>query len=284
MLQVEMIESILIVSDNQVTTSADGEWYEPGFNIMTPLEIEFPVSDQLVLRIRKRADSTGTTFSNISTNTVSATVTDPTNGRAVPFSVANLDSTHITLTITNSLVMADPVVRIRTMDILIKDSSDDDFLTFRVLVDDQNKPLHYIFVESSDMNQRISSSIQGRSIYLSVKAGSDHYLLFSPYASLKETTLDKANFSYPLNTIFYKRQDSYNNEDYSFSISAYSDTFMKDVVSVMNLPSYNKAGVLLVDRKIYKDITENSVNPYVEINVNGELSGISDTFRINFKI
>ena len=282
MLQVKMVESILIVSGAQVTTSIDGEWYEPGFNIMTPLELEFPISDQLVLRIRKRADATGSTFSSI--NTVSATVIDPTNGQAVPFSVANLDSTHITLTITNSLVMVDPVVRVRAMDVLVKDSSDNDFLTFRVLVDDQNKPLHYIFVESNNMNQRISSSVQGRSAYLSVKAGSDHYLLFSPYSSLKETTLEKANFSYPLNTIFYKRQDSYNNEDYSFSISVYSNTFMRDVVSVMNIPSYDKAGVLLVDRKIYKDIIENGVNPYVEINVVGQLSGVSDTFRINFTI
>jgi hypothetical protein len=282
MLQVEMVESILIVSGTQVTTSADGEWYEPGFNIMTPLELEFPVSDQLVLSIRKRADATGTTFSNISTQTISATVTDPTNGQAVPSSLATEDSTHITLTVINSLVVVDPVMRVRVMDVLIRDASDQDFLTFRILVDDQNKPLHYIFVESNDMNQRASISVQGRSIYLSVKAGSDHYLLFSPYASLKETTLDKANFSYPLNTIFYKRQDSYNDEDFSFSISAYSDEFMRDVVSLMNVPSYDKAGVLLVDRKIYKDITENGVNPYVYISVNGQLSNISDSFRINF--
>ncbi len=284
MLQVEMVESTLIVSGEQVTTSSDEGWYEPGFNIMTPLELEFPVSDQIVLSIRKRANAAGTTFSGISTNTVSATVVDPTNGQDVPYTLVVADATHITLTVTNALVMVDPVVRVRVMDIHIKDSTDDDFLTFRVLVNDLNKSLHYILVESNDMNQRVSNSAQGRSIYLSIKGSSDHYLLFSPYAFIKEDRLDEADFSYPLNTIFYKRQDSYNDEDYSFSIVSYSHTFMRDVVSVMNVPSYHKAGVLLIDNRIYKDITENRTNPYVYIGVDGELSGISDTFRINFKI
>jgi len=108
--------------------------------------------------------------------------------------------------------------------------------------------------------------------------------LFSPNAYIKETTLDAADFSYPLNTIFYKRQDSYNNEDYSLSISSYSHTFMRDVVSVMNVPSYNKVGVMLVDNKIYKDMTEGGVNPYVYVDVVGEISGVSDSFRINFII
>ena len=284
MLQVEMVESVLLVSGNQVTTTSDGGWYEPGFNIMTPLELEFPVSDQVVLSIRKRADATGTTFSNISTSTVTATVVDPTNGQSVPNTMVDTDATHITLTITNALVMVDPVVRVRAMDVHVKDSTDDDFLTFRVLVDDQNRVLHYIFVESNNMNQRVSNSAQGRNIYLSVTSGSDNYLLFSPYAFIKESSLGEADFSYPLNTIFYKRQDSYNNEDYSFSIASYSHTFMRNVVSVMNIPSYNKVGVLLVDNKIYRDMTENGVNPYVYINVVGEISGISDSFKINFMI
>lgn len=284
MLQARTRDYILVTSDGQLGGNITGSYYEPGFNIMSPLEFEFPVSDRISFRIRKRANTDGDVLSAINIATMTVTVTDPTNGQSVLFLIENDGSTHLILYITNGLNLANPVARVRTMDVHIKDSDDDDFLTFRVMVDDQDKNFHYIFAATNDMGDRSSFTAQGRDVNVFVNSSSDHYILFSPYAFFRETTIDEAEFSYPLNTIFYKRQDSYNDEDYTFSISSYSNTFIRSVVSVMNVPSYNKACVLLIDRRIYKDIIENGVNPYIDIAVNGELSGLSDTFRVNFTV
>lgn len=283
MLQARMRDMLLQTPNGDITdTYSLALYYEPGFDPLFPLEFEFPRCDRFSLRIRKRSNAAGTTFSNIDSVNMSVTVKDPTNGRSVPYTLTDDDATHIILTITNALTLNNPVVRTRIMDVYVKDSTDNDFLFFRILVDDQDKVFHYIPVAVNDIHDRNSVTAQGRDVSIKIKASSDYYILFSPYAYLKESTFSDSDFSYPLNTIFYKRQDSYNNEDYSFSISSYSHAFMRDVVSVMNIPSYHKAGVLLVDNRIYKDIIEGGESSFVQIAVVGEISGISDMFKVNF--
>jgi len=283
MLQASMGDMLLQLTGGDVTDTFSELYYEPGFNIMSPLEFEFPRCDRLSLKLKKRANEDGSSFSNINSTDMSLTVIDPTNGRSIPYTLSDEEDDQLLLTIINALTLNDPVVRARSIDVYIKDTTDDDFIIFRILVNDQHKYFHYIFISSNRMTDRNFLSAQGRDIYVTVNASSNYYLLFSPYAYLKESTSSEANFSYPLNTIFYKRQDSYNNEDYSFSMSSYSHTFVNNTVSIMNVPSYSKVGVLLVDNKLYKDIIEMGVNPYVEIAVVGEISGISDIFKVNFK-
>jgi len=284
MLQVKVGSYFISTDSGDNTVSLSGEYYEPGFNIMTPLELSFPKSDQITLWIRKRANDDGTELSFMHIENMVISVTDPTNGQPVPFTIQYYSSYSLILKITNALTLSGSGVRVRTMDVHFEDSSDNDFITFRVIVDDDDKNFHYIFIDSNNMDERILATYQGRDIYLSTKASSDHYLLFSPYAYFKENTESNSDFSYPLNTIFYKRQDAYNDEDYSYSISLYSHSFMRNIVSVMSIPSYEKAGVLLIDNRIYKDIIENRINPYIDIAVHGRLSGIDDTFRINFTV
>lgn len=284
MLQVKLKDFLLRTPSGDITDKFSVSYREPGFTQMFPLELEFPKSDQVGIYIRKRADDTGDNLSAISKSTMTITVLDPTNGQIVPYTTSDYATNYIELDIVNALNLSstNAIVRVRVMDVNITDSTDDDFITFRVLVDDDDRLLNYILVDTNNMVERNSVGSKGGDIYVSTKSGSDNYLLFSPYATIKETTSDKADFSYPLNTIFYKRQESYNNEDYSYSISLYSHAFARDTVSVMNVPGYHKAGVLLIDNKIYTDIVENGVNPYIDIAVVGELSGYSDTFRIHF--
>jgi len=281
MLQASMRDMLLLQDDGDITNTFSLSYYEPGFNLLSPLEFEFPRCDRLSLSIRKRADDTETLFNSIPYDTFEVTVIDPTNGETIPHTLENDTETTLVLTITNAITLNNPTVRVRVIDVYVKDNAND-FIKFRVLVDDQDKSFHYIFVDTNDISGRNSVTVQGRDIYVTVKASSDHYVLFSPYAYLKESTISDYDLSYPLNTVFYTRQDTYNNEDYFFSISSYSHAFIGDVVSVMNVPLYHKAGVLLVDNRIYKDIIEAGINPYVEIAVVGELSGISDVFKINF--
>lgn len=282
MLQASARYYLLLTPSGDVEATFSDEYHEPGFDIMYPLEFDYPKCDQFSVRIQKRADATGDTFSTIDSVDFSVIVKDPTTDQTVPYTLVDIGNRSLLLTITNSLTLIDPTVRVRIMDVYLKDTTDDDFIIFRILVNDDSKYFNYIFVDVNNMSDRSSVTAQGRDVYVRVAASGNYYMLISPYAYLKEKTLAESDFSYPLNTIFYKRQDSYSNEDYSFSISAYSHAFMKDVVSVMNVPSYGKAGVLLVDNRIYKDMIENGVNPYVKISVNGELSGNADIFKVNF--
>ena len=50
----------------------------------------------------------------------------------------------------------------------------------------------------------------------------------------------------------------------------------------MNLPSYGKVGIILVDRVLYNNLALEGRSAFAEILVTGELSGRVDTFRVNF--
>jgi hypothetical protein len=285
-LQISSYQAILFLSGGEENvTEVSSMFFEPGFNYMSPIEMDFPRCDRCTFFIRKRANDVGTTFDSISYSDMSVDISDPTNTQPIPFTISNYSSEYLLLSITNSLDQNNTSTRVRVIDINIKDTTDNDFIIARAIVNDDEdttRYFNYITVISNDMSSRYSSSIKGRKAYITLKSSSDLHVLFSLYAALKETTSNKASFSYPLNTIYYHREETYNDEEFTFSISSYSHSFVQNVVSVMNVPSYRRAGVILVDRKMYTDALSNGVNPYVDIAVNGDLSGISDTFRVNF--
>ncbi len=282
MLRATAYDYLLITPDGNMDDTFSEEYYEPGFNIMSPLEFNYPMCDRLSLRIKRRKNAAGTTFKNIDSVDCTVTVIDPTNNQAIPYTLVDEGNKRLRLTVTNALTLTNPVARARVIDVFLRHNTDNDFIIFRVLVEESAKSFHYFFVDANNMSDRNPVTVGGRDVYVSVKASGNYYMLISPYAYLREGTSSGADFSYPLNTVFYKRQNTYSNEDFSFSILSYSHAFMEDVISVMNVPSYGKAGVLLVDNRIYKDMTENGVNPYVDIAVIGELSGNEDVFRVNF--
>ena len=88
------------------------------------------------------------------------------------------------------------------------------------------------------------------------------------------------SFSYPVGSIFYKRQETYNNEEFYFEISSYSHSFVAEGVNLINVPNFQKAAVLHVDSYLYTKLTELRENVFVDISVQGVLSGSIDTFRI----
>ncbi len=139
MLQAQMRNMLLLSSDGNITETFSGLYYEPGFNIMSPLDFEFPVSDRISIRLRKRDDETGLSFGNISYGDMSVTVSDPTNGQSVPYTIENDGATILLLTITNALTLNNPAVRVRVIDAYVKDTTDNDFISFRILVNDQDK-------------------------------------------------------------------------------------------------------------------------------------------------
>ena len=275
-------------------------YYEPGFNIMFPLEIQGPVSDEFYILLRKRSNNTGIVFDNISYGDFEETISDATTGESVPYTLSdntlnlswnNLPSSNpssfaspFVLKITNVESLTNPVNRIRAIDCSIKYITYNNFINFRVLIDDDSQSFHYIPIETNNLANRNTFTANGRDIYVSLNETTDHYILFSPYAYLKEVDEDESDFSYPIGSIFYRRQNTSNKENYLFSINAYSHSYIPDVISLLNVPGYHKAAVVLVDRMAYTHLALQGENAYLDISVIGELSGISDTFRINLKI
>jgi hypothetical protein len=266
-------------------------YYEPGYTIMYPLEIEVPLSDRIYILIRKRR-STNNTFTTITQSNINITVKDTTNDESISsYIYTNTLNTHWTSTspsftplvayIDNAISLNSTGVRVRTMDCCITDTTDHSFISFRLLVSDANKYFNYIPVVTSKLFNRPSASALSRDIKLQMKNESDIYLVISPYAYLQEVTRnDNYDFSYPLDSIYYKRQNTYNNEDFDFSIGSVDDAFINDNVVIMNIPGYEKAAVVHIDHYLYTKIREKGSGSYFYMNIHGRTTEISDSLKI----
>ncbi len=271
-------------------------YYESGFNIMSPLEISSPTADRIYILIRKRTDSLGSLSGTLDPNVISANVVDATNDQSLPvlifvndinelWDVDPSDYTPLVIQIDNQLNIDNPRLKVRVIDCSIKDTTDNSFINFRITVDNDNDSsqyFHYIPVNRKTLVNRNTFTAFGREAYVTLSSDSDSYVLFSPYAWLKETTKGRSHFSYPQDSIYYERQDTFNKEDFDFSLSSWSHSFIEDQLSIMNIPGYKKAGIVVVDNMLYNHIVEEGSNVNATISVTGELSGISDTFKINF--
>ena len=284
MLQIRASKSILISQSGDIETEISSDYSEPGFISMSPLEIEIQKCDKFVLRVRKRADGSGTSFTALPANNITATVVDSTNGKAIPFQIDRYDANRVEITIANSLSMTESIFRVKTLDICVVDTTDNDSVTLRVVVD-SDMTFDYLYVPLVDMKSRGRFSNRGNDIYVAVKRYSESYLLFCPNFSFREVLeSDDYSFSYPINSVFYKKQESYNDEEFTYEITKYSHDFVEKDISLLNVPSYGKAGILLIDRKLYRDINENGINPYIEISVTGKLSETVGIFKVNFRL
>jgi len=283
------------IEDSTTEVESNPIYYEPGFNLMAPLEIEVGTeADIIYIFLRKRSDGTGLNFEDLTVSNISATAIDTTNGESLSTGVS-LNSSYgfasenpsvnfvpLVVRIENQLDVSSPILRVRVIDCNIKDTTDNSFITFRIIVSDGDLDFHYISIRRKDTSDRNTFSIQGREAYVDIYKDSDSYILFSPYSWIKETTKNKADFSYPEDSIYYNKQDTYNNEDFTFSLASYSNSFVQNNISVMNIPSYGKAGIILVDRLMYSNLVNLGRSAYANIVVTGKLSGRVDTFKVNF--
>jgi hypothetical protein len=273
----------------------DPVYYEPGFNWMNPVEIESPAADQLYILVRKRAGSTGTAFVNVSSTDFEISVTDATTGESIFSSIYdnslhtdwNTDPssyTPLVAYIRNAVDFTEANMRVRVLDCYIKDTTDDSFVRFRVLVSDANRYFHYLPFVTNDLSYRYKASALGRQAYITVSGLSDSYLLVSPYAYLQEVEKTAIyDFSYPLDSIYYQRQHTYNDEDFDFSLASPSDDFVNTTVSLIPVPKFHKVAVIHIDRFMYKKLQEKEDVASINLNIVGRLSGHTDQFVIYFR-
>ena len=285
------------VATNDITYDDVPVYYEPGFNIMAPLEIAIPPCDQIYCLFRKRNDIYGDSFDILSKNNFNVSTIDITTGENVPslisrnvkgwdyYHVGWNNSTAFTpliVAITNSIEIETPVERTRILDCTLRDKTDNDFLNFRITVDDKNKAFYYLPVYMDEFSNRNTFTGTGQTGMVNIKTHSDIYILISPFAYLQETNEENSDFSYPLNSVFYHRQKTYNDEDFDFSIKSVSHSSLLDDIELISVPNYRKIACLLLDGHLYTDMLSINEETYIEVEAVGVLSEIIGTYKIYF--
>ena len=199
----------------------------------------------------------------------------------------SVGTTYLLCSIQSELVPLIPSKKIRAMSCYIKDVSDGSFIRFEILMDNvEKKGINYIKIDNKNLSNRPVSSSYAEEIYIKINRNSRSYVILSPEDPLYETD-DKelASFSYPLDTIFYKSYGGFNKEEYDFFIVNYSPSFVSKYISLINVPNFNKIGVILIDRSLYSEIKRFSsltLTIYAVIRVIGKTSGNQNDYIIKF--
>jgi hypothetical protein len=269
---------------------------EPGFTSISPIEFAIDKADQIYFIIRKRSNPSGTTFDDIDSSDFLVSSTDSTIGARLDTVITDFsssspyydsqwedglaDSKKLIVAINSGFPITSPTDRVRVIDCSVKDNTDDSILFFRVLIDDYSKTFHYISVQYKLPETRNTYSTAGSTLIREVDGKNDFYVLISPFAPFYERTDGGHNFSYPLNTRFYERQETFNKEDFSYQISNYSHRELENDVRVKNVPGFPKMGVIIVDRGADNTLAGLTGDVYVDVEAVGLISEMRDTFRM----
>lgn len=288
----QLVSPLLTVKESLV-------YAEPGFTAISPIEYAIDKSDQVYFIVRKRSSSDidGTTFDDISSSDFTVIANDSTigyrlNAFSEDFSTSSpyydsqwddglANAKKIIISIDSGTPISSPTERIRVIDCSVKDTTDNSILFFRVLIDDYSKTFHYLSVRYKFPETRNTYSTAGSTILREADGKSDFYVLISPFTSFSETSNGDHNFSYPLNTRFYQRQETFNKENFSYQITKYSHGALASDVRVKNIPGYPEMGVIIVDRDAKSTLSGLSGDAYVEIEALGLISEMRDTFRMD---
>ena len=278
-------------------------YLEPDYNILFPLEFNLLQSDDVFILFRERTNIEGTSFSDDpslqqSLSPYSITVKDATTGtdifatqsnvlyneywidtddiygNHIPFGVIEIHPKIAAVSSTQSV----ETLGSRIIDVNIISHANNDFINFRINLTDHGQNFHYIYIDNEKYAFRSTTSNSGVTTYINVSSGTS-YLLLSPVEPFEETSVHSiADFSYPLNSVYYTRQHLINNENYSYSLTAYSNVNLLKYVHITPIPRFSKVGVVGIDNGISSIVTANI--EYIDISAVGQSSGSVDTFRI----
>jgi len=290
-----------ITGGTPVYYSAPYNWYEPGFNFLWPLEFSFqsqtptappadvempsdtnaPFIEEVYFMVRKRSDTTGTNFTSLVAEDMTATAADITTGNELSVTKRmvtwmSLGYNPVQLTINRGTGMAGARVSECTV------SFQTYFLYFRVLVDSLDRGFYYMAVDLSAIEKRPTMSAYVNTSMVDLTQYQQLYLLLSPYAYIIEDTEANASFSYPTQSVFYRRQQTSNDEDFDFSIHSVSPSLVADNVSLFNVPYYEKVAVLNVDKNLQTALGAGTRTSFVTIKSVGRYSLMEDNIRIMF--
>lgn len=285
MLQVALVGYKTYSSSSVTYYDQPWSFYEPGYNILYPIEFSVGDVDYVYLHIRNRSNAT---YSSIDVNGMILSAYDATSGESLTSELYELYSATsdysnggalalITLNSGSSTL----INKSRVVECFVSDTDLQDFLFFRLYVQNNNRGMNILVQDPVKIEDRptgstfVSSSIVNLSDYSSLQ------ILLSPYSAFYEYSTSY-DFSYPVDSVYYKLSVANNLEDYSFSISTYSPDFMEDLTSIYTVPYFHKVGCLMVDKYTESQFTGLTQLPYVDVLATGQTSGMTDTIRLYF--
>jgi len=279
---------------DDVFTDAPNLYREPSFDIMFPLEITSPKSQQIYVLLRIRTNDAGTTF-EAGTSTPGSrfaiSAKNATTGDSLAASIAtnslNTDWNQSSFNPYVLIIESDTAVggnnlQIDVIDCIIRDANTNSTITFRISALDSQSAFNSLTVVSGNEHIRpVSSNLSSNAVLTLSRKGL--YAILSPLVSFQESVSTDADFSYPQNVIFYKREQPVNDEIFEFSISDSSPSVVSENIEIYPLPSFHKAAILMADGKLQDELTTLRKVGWADIKAVGKISGVANVFRVYFK-
>lgn len=286
------------IPENPPVYSDANIFYEPGFNIMSPVEFVSPEANYLFILVRKVLDRYDpywrgpvyeyfldslnespfiVSVTDVTTNTVVPSTLEPNNYN-VNWNNEDEYSYPLILRIVSTTNQDTLAYRFRAMDVVIRDTRDERFIKFRITINDSSEPFGFLTIDKTNKEGRPSSSAFGTSTLLPLSyAGT--YTVVMPFSSFSETTKELAKFSYPTNEIYYGAEDVINREPMTFSLGNVSHTMIRDYVRVMPVPQYSHGAVIETDADLRTTLADLGEQAWFEVNSISELSQSVDKLK-----
>lgn len=267
------------VLDGETTFyDSPNNYYEPGWNVLTPHNFYIPQADVAYFIFRKRTNQAGTTFGTPETADASISVKDVTTGEDLTVAltnntinvgwVYNVAVAAVTLKVDN--------LTVRNIEVLYTDNTNNQSVTFQAKVSNSARILNSLVVRDDEVERRSTTSMLGDSVDIELTESSI-YALISPF-SFAETG-STGSFSYPLQRIFYTQDQSYNLEDLTYSVGNMSHVSLSNIVRVNKVIGNCAVGVLSIDAYAAKTLKEIGSEFTFDVYVTTP-SGNSDTLSV----
>lgn len=281
------------IASTEVINESPNTYYEPGFNIMFPIEFSSPKADSIFLLFRRRdfTDEYGLEFFEFpqSTFNYDTTVKDATTGESIRFItyLSNRSVWNNTENLTEPIVLEISLFddsnniqyRPRVLDITYTDLRTNGFLKFRINISDDNQAFAFIQVNKEQFDIRNNASTFANQAVVSL-SDKGNYLIIMPFTSFSESTKEASVFSYPLDTIYYSTEETINAERREYTLGDSNNSIIENHVEISTIPQYPFAGLVRIDGKLRTTLGNVGETIYFDVNASSEISENIDTFRV----
>ena len=282
------------IAPTEVINSYPNTYYEPGYNIMFPIEFSSPKADYLYLLFRRRysTDEYGSNTFEFPQTTANykVSVKDATTGDSIDHQLDfnssrvewnDVDSLTEPLVLTINLYddITNIQYRPRVIDVVYTDIRTNDFLKFRISVSDANQAFAYIQVDNNKVEDRYTASVFANQAVVPL-SDKGNYLILMPFTSFRESTSSASSFSYPIDTIYYSTEETMNVERREYTIGSSNNDEIVNHIEISTIPQYPYAGLVRFDGNLRTALGSIGTTVYFDIHATSEMSENIDVFRV----